>query len=98
MKIKYLDLIREIVIRGLEDEDVKIGLFGSFADGTNTYASDIDIAVIPKGQLINRWKLSTIREKLEETTIPYTIDLVDFSTVSDSVKNTALENILWWRL
>ena len=93
----YIEIIREIVVKELDDEDVSIALFGSFATGTNTEASDIDIAVIPKGKL-KRWKLSLLREKLEELAIPYVVDLVDFSIVSESFKNTALTNVLWWRV
>lgn len=93
----YIEIIREIVVKELDDEDVSIALFGSFAAGTNTEASDIDIAVIPKGKL-KRWKLSLLREKLEELAVPYVVDLVDFSIVSESFKNTALTNVLWWRV
>lgn len=96
MNNKYFDLIRKIVIEELKDEDVKIGLFGSFANETNTIASDIDVAIIPKNA-INKWKLSNIREKLEETTIPFNIDIVDFSMVSESFMNVALRNVMWWR-
>lgn len=96
MNNKYLDLIKRIVTEELKNENVKIGLFGSFANGTNTYASDIGVAVIPYDS-INKWKLAEIREKLDDTTIPYIIDIVDFSMVSESFKNTALQNMMWWR-
>mgnify|MGYP001569058957 FL=1 len=97
MKKNYIETIREIIVKELYEEDVSIALFGSFAAGTNTEVSDIDIAVIPKGEL-KRWKLSLLREKLEELAIPYVVDLVDFSMVSESFKNTALTNVLWWRV
>lgn len=97
MKKDYIETIREIIVKELNEEDVSIALFGSFAAGTNTEVSDIDIAVIPKGEL-KRWKLSLLREKLEELAIPYVVDLVDFSMVSESFKNTALTNVLWWRV
>ena len=93
----YLETIREIIVKELDEEDVSIALFGSFAAGINTEVSDIDIAVIPKGKL-KRWKLSLLREKLEELAIPYVVDLVDFSMVSESFKDTALQNVLWWRV
>ena len=93
----YLEIIREILLKELKEEDVSIALFGSFAAGTNTEVSDIDIAVIPNGKLM-RWKLSLLREKLEELSIPYVVDLVDFSMVSESFKKTALMNVLWWRI
>jgi len=95
--ISDLETICEIILNELEGEDVSIALFGSFATGTNTQASDIDIAIIPKGKL-NRWKLALLREKLEEIAIPYVVDLVDFSMVSESFKNSALKNVLWWKV
>ena len=97
MKTNYLETIREIIVKELAEENVSIALFGSFAAGTNTEVSDIDIAIIPKGEL-KRWKLSLLREKLEEMAIPYVVDVVDFSNVSESFRNTALKNVLWWRV
>jgi len=97
MEKYYIDTIREIIVKELDEEDVSIALFGSFAAGTNTEVSDIDVAVIPKGKF-KRWKLSLLREKLEELAIPYVVDLVDFSMVSESFKNSALTNVLWWKI
>lgn len=97
MTDKYLEIIKHFVVNELADEDVAIALFGSFASSTNTVISDIDIAIIPKGKL-QRWKLAIIREKLEELTIPYSIDLVDFSMVSERFKKIALTDALWWRV
>ncbi len=96
MSKNYLDTIREIILAELNEENVSIALFGSFAAGSNTEASDVDVAIIPKTKL-KRYKLSLIREKLEELSIPYIVELVDFSMVSESFKNVALENVIWWR-
>lgn len=96
MKKNYIDIIREIVVKELDKDNVSIALFGSYAAGKDTEISDIDIAVIPKGKF-KRWKLSLLREKMEELTIPYTVDLVDFSTVSGSFKESALKNAIWWK-
>lgn len=97
MTQQYIETIRQFVLKELESEDVSIALFGSFTTGTNTDVSDIDVAVLPKGKW-KRSKLSLIREKLEELTIPYTVDLVDFSMVSEQFRKTALANVLWWRV
>ncbi|MEW6195143.1 MAG: nucleotidyltransferase domain-containing protein [Bacteroidota bacterium] len=97
MTQRYIETIRQFVLKELESEDVSIALFGSFTTGANTDVSDIDIAVLPKGKW-KRSKLSQIREKLEELTIPYTVDLVDFSMVSEQFRKTALTNVLWWRM
>ncbi|MCX6162158.1 MAG: nucleotidyltransferase domain-containing protein [Ignavibacteriae bacterium] len=96
MSQQYLNIVKKFILDELAEEDAEIALFGSFAAGTNTNISDIDIAVIPKGKM-KKWKLSILREKLEELTIPYTIDLVDFSNVSERFKKIALTDALWWR-
>jgi len=96
MSQQYLNIVRKYVLDELAEEDVAIALFGSFAVNTNTNISDIDIAVIPNTE-IKKWKLSILREKLEELTIPYNIDLVDFSNVSERFKKIALSEALWWR-
>jgi predicted nucleotidyltransferase len=93
---QYLDTIKACILRELAEEQVAIALFGSTVTGQNTFASDIDVAVIPKGPW-NRWKLSLLREKIEDLNVPYHVDLVDFSMVSDSFRVTALRSILWWR-
>jgi predicted nucleotidyltransferase len=93
---QYLDTIKECILSELAEERVAIALFGSTVTWKNTSASDINIAVIPKGQW-NRWKLSLLREKIEDHNVPYHVDLVDFSMVSDSFRVTALRSILWWR-
>lgn len=96
MAKQYLEILKHFVVNELANEDVAIALFGSFATSTNTCISDIDIAIIPKGKL-QRWKLAIIREKLEELAIPYSIDIVDFSMVSERFKKIALTDALWWR-
>ena len=96
MQNEYLEILKKSILNSLSGEDVAIALFGSFAKGTDNYTSDIDIAVIPKSG-INRWKLSELREELAELTIPYKIDLVDFSIVSNQFKLLALSGAVWWK-
>ena len=92
----YLEKIKQNVLSELAEENVAIALFGSAAVGTETSASDVDIAVIPRGTL-NRAVLSRVRERVEELTVPYVVDIVDFSIVSESFKNKALTHAIWWR-
>jgi predicted nucleotidyltransferase len=92
----YIDEIKRVVLSELAEEHVAIALFGSAATGASTYASDIDIAVVPYGTL-NCAILSQLRERVEELSVPYVIDIVDFSMVSDFFKKTALIHAVWWR-
>jgi hypothetical protein len=88
--------IRAQIIQQELDDIYDVLLFGSVSRAEARPNSDIDIAVIPNTE-IKKWKLSILREKLEELTIPYTIDLVDFSNVSERFKKIALSEALWWR-
>ena len=93
---EYLEKIRQNVLSELAEENVAVALFGSAAIGTETSASDVDVAIIPRGTM-NRAVLSRVRERVEELTVPYVVDIVDFSMVSESFKNNALSHAIWWR-
>ncbi len=85
----------DIVFNSLEQLKPDVYLFGSRAKGTETTHSDIDIAVTADVELpINQ--LSYIREQLENSDIPYTVDLVDMHKVDEAFKQKILtEGFLW---
>lgn len=91
-----MEKVRKLVLEMLADEDVAIALFGSAANGTTTQASDIEVAIIPKG-IVRRWKVAELREAGEELAIPFMVDIVDFLMVSDSFKEVALQSAIWWK-
>ncbi len=73
---KYLDRIRTLVVEGLAGTTAEIYLFGSHARGDATRLSDVDVAIdatepLPTGCL------ARLREQLEDSTIPLTVELVD---------------------
>ena len=65
-----LEEVKEIILSGLKEYRVMVFLFGSRATGRASSISDIDVAIYPKEELPSGL-LSTIREKLEESGIPY---------------------------
>ncbi|MBI5083413.1 MAG: nucleotidyltransferase domain-containing protein [Acidobacteria bacterium] len=73
-----LDEARRIVLEGLAGREAKVYLFGSWAKGTATRASDIDIAVLGPAPLPG-WLMSEIAERLEDSSILYRVDLVDLA-------------------
>lgn len=78
-----LDRLRAILLAALgpgalESPRATIFLFGSWAAGAPGRASDIDIAVDADGPLPPGW-LARLRERLEESTIPYRVDVVDLA-------------------
>ena len=91
----YLDRITEILRRALHDKACAVYLFGSRADGTNTAVSDYDIAVL--GDNLSR-ELSLARELLEESTIPFKVDVVDLNVTSAEFRrNVERDGVLLWR-
>jgi hypothetical protein len=88
--------LKKHVLELLKDEEVKIILFGSRARKDNAVFSDVDIGIIPKGAL-NGKKITLLRELIENLNIPYKVDVVDLSTVSDEFKKEAMAEVEVWR-
>lgn len=71
-------------------------LFGSRATGTNSPASDFDIAVLAAEDI--SYQLSLAREHLEESNIPYIVDLVDLrATSQEFALKVQQEGLILWR-
>lgn len=95
LKNKYVELTREIVLSFIDKEDVTLFLFGSRVGNSFRHSSDIDVGFI-SNKKIEQKLFSKIREALEESIIPYYIDLVDFETVDKAFKKIALREIEIW--
>jgi uncharacterized protein len=94
----YLSQVRDILQNALADADVscRVYLFGSRAKGTAYQGSDADIAVIADEDI--SLTLSRVRAILEESTIPYKIDLVDLNRTSPDFQEKVLaDGVLIWK-
>lgn len=87
-------IILEIVIKHLAN--AHIYLFGSRARKDNSPQSDIDIA-LDNNTKIDPLILSDIREALEESLIPFTVDIVDFNNISQELKTEILKDKNTWK-
>ncbi len=85
--------IKKIIFKFLNPRKDKVFIFGSRATGRGKKFSDIDIGISSEGQ-INSLLLSNMKEAFEESNIPYTVDVVDFSTISKTFKSVALRKII----
>ncbi len=93
---KALTLLEDMIKDAFKDSDVKIVLFGSRARGDYAKTSDIDIGILPGGK-INKKELILLREKMENSNIPYKVDIVDLSQTSREFKEKALKEGLLWK-
>lgn len=86
---ELLSIIRKHVSSGI------VYLFGSRARGTNAPESDIDIA-IDIGRPLERGILGVISEEIEESKIPFFVDVLDFHKLDNDMRKTIVkEGIVW---
>jgi predicted nucleotidyltransferase len=79
-----LDIVRSILDAGLPP-DAKIWVFGSRATGTSKASSDLDL-VIDAGRKLTPDEQSALRAGFEDSDLPYTVDVVDWATVSEAFR------------
>ena len=92
---RYLQAVRRILLKRLQRYDVKVYLFGSITRDELRRTSDIDVAVLPAGSLPDG-VLSEIREELENSRVPYRVELIDLAKASPGfASHVQRAGILW---
>jgi hypothetical protein len=95
---RVLDEVRKVVVRALDGQRGRVYLIGSWVSGGRRRASDIDIAVEMRAPLPPAL-LARLREALEESHVPYRVDVVDLAEVDTPFRERALlEGQLWIEL
>jgi predicted nucleotidyltransferase len=97
---KYVFRIMDIVSKHIRQSgySVSLYLFGSWARGEQKRTSDVDIALLFDGGSVQDHKnfVSQTRSILEESTVPYHVDVVYMNgapqTLAERIKE---EGILW---
>lgn len=73
----------------------QVKLFGSRARGDARQASDIDLALCAD-IAIEPWLLAEARDRLENSRVPFRVDLVDYASASPDLKQAIdKEGIPW---
>ena len=94
-KNTYLDQVRNLMLDRLKGYRFQLFLFGSQATQQADRTSDIDVGILPMVSL-PRGLLSEIREELEESNIPYPVDLVDLSnTDPEFLQHVREKGVMW---
>lgn len=97
LRKKILNQAKKILSECLDGIDAKVFLFGSWAREEERQSSDLDIALLGKGQ-ISSGLLSKIRTAFEESTIPYKTDIVDLAVVNIEFKNKVMKEGIEWNV
>lgn len=93
IKTEYKEQLLAIVHKYIPE--CTVYLFGSRARETNDPFSDIDIA-IDAGQKADALAMSNIREDIENSIIPFFVDVLDFHTLDQEMQQTILkEGVVW---
>ncbi len=94
---KYLKIVKDIVLANLKNYRCKVFLFGSRAINKLHWASDIDIGI----EGLDTKKFNKIRREVslavDDTIVPFEIDIVNFNEVSNEFKRVALRKIILWK-
>ncbi|MBU3662736.1 MAG: nucleotidyltransferase domain-containing protein [Bacteroidetes bacterium] len=91
----FLTLTKQIVLKHIDSNKYQVFLFGSRAYGNEKFFSDIDIGILGK-EAVNSIILADLEAELEESLVPFKVDLVDFNKVSIDFKNQAMQKIIKW--
>ena len=95
MKFDYIDIVKQIVLKHIPKDNFAVFLFGSRAVGNAKPLSDIDIGILGLEPLPTIIKVD-LESDLEESIVPYKIDLIDFYQVDKDFKKEALNTIQIW--
>ncbi|MFS2010165.1 nucleotidyltransferase family protein [Azospirillum sp. CT11-132] len=97
VRLRALDAVKHIVLEQLAGHPARVYLFGSCARGDVGHWSDIDVAIDPLEPL-PPGLIGEINEELEESTVPYFVDVVDLRTAGQEVRQEVeREGIEWTR-
>jgi predicted nucleotidyltransferase len=91
MQKRYLDLVRQLTAKYFDARETRVFLFGSAVRGE--FFHDLDLGFTGE---VDRARLGNLQEDLEESTLPYKVDLIDFNSVDEGFREHVFkEKILW---
>lgn len=88
---------RRRVLEGLRGRAVRVWLFGSRARGDARPGADIDIALeAADGRPLPKALVGELRERLEESLIPWSVDLVDLAEAGSRLREAVRREGVPW--
>lgn len=94
---KYKSIVKAKILSLCKGKKCRVFLFGSRATGNFSKSSDFDIGITG----LTKKEFQTItfefEEFLEESIVPYSVDIIDFDKVSTEFKKVATKKIEIWK-
>jgi predicted nucleotidyltransferase len=97
IELKYLNQMRELVLRVTADLECTVFLFGSRARGVQRRSSDIDIGFSGLSESVFTKVRDRLLSELEESVIPHHVDLVNMDTVPGDFREVAMKEVVVWK-
>lgn len=94
---KYLDQMRDLVLRVTSNLDCTIFLFGSRVRGAHRRSSDIDIGFSGLSESVFTKTRDSLLSELEESVIPHHVDLVNFDMAPSDFREVAMKEVIIWK-
>ncbi len=86
-----IELLRSLALDPLKRQGARVWLFGSRARGDYKPFSDIDLLYeVPEGVLLPAGVLGRIEEELEDSNLPYKVDIVNLDEIASSYRDGIL--------
>lgn len=93
----YLLQLKYLINDDLKNhQEINIYLFGSRATQKARSRSDVDIGLL-SGKPIDDKIMTELKNHIEESSIPYKVDVVDLSRVNKDFRKKVLEGAILWR-
>lgn len=87
---RYLETVEKILKKHLHGKRGRVVLFGSQSTGKAKRYSDLDIGILGEDPVPIE-TIQYIQEDLEESNVPYMVDIVDMKNTSQSFRDIALK-------
>lgn len=87
MSTEQFEVLDQLVIRPLKAQGATVFIFGSRATGRHHPYSDVDLLYKADSNLPSGF-ISSLKEKIEESSFPFAVDLVNSSELAQSYRQS----------
>ncbi len=92
---EYIEQCRNIILENIDRNEFAVFIFGSRAYESHPVKSDIDIGILGSRAFHSKEK-QVLKEKIEESNIPYKVDIIDFYGAARTFRKAALQKFKLW--